>query len=55
MLTRIKVGIIGFGLQGQKYASMIAEDVDIGLDLVAISARDSNESQLVDKRVVYRL
>ncbi|RCW77272.1 Gfo/Idh/MocA family protein [Saliterribacillus persicus] len=53
MLTRIKVGIIGFGLQGQKYASMIAEDVDIGLDLVAVSARDSNKSQLVDKRIAF--
>ena len=39
---RLRVGIIGIGKHGQRYAKHIREDVD-ELELVAVSRRDAGE------------
>ncbi|KAB8127836.1 Gfo/Idh/MocA family oxidoreductase [Gracilibacillus oryzae] len=48
-MEKVRAGIIGLGVQGKKYASMIFEQKVNGLELTAISSRSESKKELVEQ------
>ncbi|SER67601.1 Predicted dehydrogenase [Gracilibacillus ureilyticus] len=48
-MKNVRAGIIGLGIQGKKYASMIFEQKVEGLELSAVCSRSSSKKQYVEK------